>query len=122
MKKFILLALALAACCAVLVGCGCMNTDADVTTLPTNGETSTPPTRPSTVPTTEATTMPQTEPSHDTVPETGSEDFMNPTGGDSTEDTGMLEGAMDEIMGGSNDDSTETTGAGRSRGRMMPGK
>ena len=61
MKKFALLTLTLSLCAAMLVGCGCMNTQADVTTLPTNGETSSPTTRPTTAPTTAPTTMPTTQ-------------------------------------------------------------
>jgi hypothetical protein len=41
----------------------------------------------------------------------------------SMDTTGPLEGAMDDIMGGSTDDATTATNgadAGRSRGRRMP--
>lgn len=103
MKKMICLALALSLCAAMLVGCGCMNTNPATTTLPTNGETAAPSTKATTVPTTEPTTMPTTQATE--AP---------------TDTTGTLEGAMDDIMGGSTDDATESTGAGRSRGRMMP--
>ena len=68
MKKFVILSLALALSAYMLTGCGCMNTNADVTTLPTNGETSAPTTRPTTQPTTEPTTMATTQPTETTVP------------------------------------------------------
>lgn len=103
MKKFAIFTLVLVLGASMLVGCGCMNTNADVTTLPTNGETVTPTTRPTTAPTTEATTMPTTaattESTTDTAPDT----------------TGALEGAMDDIAGGSTDDATQPAEAGRSR-------
>ena len=111
MKKFAVLTIALCLSAMMLTGCGCMNTNADVTTLPTNGETASP---------TAATTMP-TAP---TVTESSSEATVDPTisSGNSaaTESTGMIEGAMDDIMGGSADDATQPTGAGRNRGRMIP--
>lgn len=104
MKKFALLTLSLCLFASLLVGCGCTNSGNDVPTLPTNGETVTPTTKattaPTTMPTTAATTEPYTE-----IP---------------TDTTGTLEGAMDDIMGGSTDDATENTGAGRNRGRMVP--
>ena len=115
MKKFAILTLALALSCVMLVGCGCMNTNADVTTLPTNGETSAP-TRATTEPTTQATTMPTTQPQT----EPSSENGTDTTGGDTTESTGALEGAMDDIMGGSTDDATEggSGESGPARGRI----
>ena len=88
MKKFAILILSLALSCVLLVGCGCMNTGSDVPTLPTNGETSTP-TRPeTTAPRTAATTAPTT------MPTTGTTEAP-------TDTTGTLEGAMDDILGGS---------------------
>ena len=100
MKKFAILTLALSLCAAMLVGCGCMNTNADVTTLPTNGETVTPTARPTTAPTTAPTTMPTTASTE--AP---------------TDTTGTLEGAVDDIVGGSTDNTTGPADAGRSRSR-----
>jgi hypothetical protein len=108
MKKFVIFTLALALGAMTLVGCGCMNTSTNVPTLPTNGETSRPTqaTQPSASTETTAAT---------TVPTTGSTEAA-------TESTGTLEGAMDDILGGSTDDTTGTNGAGgNSRGRMAPG-
>ena len=110
MKKFAILTLALCLSAMMLAGCGCMNTNTDVTTLPTNGESSTP---------TAATTIPTTAPASEPSSE-ASTDATTDSGNGSTESTGMIEGAMDDIMGGSADDATESTGAGRSRGRMIP--
>ena len=120
MKKFAFLTLTLCLCTVLLVGCGCMNTSADVTTLPTNGELTRPTTAPSTAPSTTAATMPSSAPTQDTgsSAETGA-----------SESTGPLEGAMDDIMGGSTDDASGTSGAdhgnggniaGRSRGTILP--
>lgn len=112
MKKFAILTIALCFSALLLVGCGCMNTNADVTTLPTNGEMTKPTTAPSTAPSTEATTMPTTMPTTAATEDTGT----------ASESTGPLEGAMDDIMGGSTDDATNATDAGRSRNRgtIMP--
>ena len=119
MKKFAIFTLVLALGAMMLVGCGCMNTETDVPTLPTNGET----TAPTQAPTTEAATMPTTMAT--TAPsESG------------TDSTGTLEGAMDDILGtdgangssgsngngGSNGNTGDTTVPGRSGGRMMPGR
>lgn len=57
MKKYTTLALALALCCSMLVGCGCMNSNAEVT-VPT---TVAPTAAPTTVPTEAPTTRPATE-------------------------------------------------------------
>lgn len=108
MKKFALFTLSLCLCASMLVGCGCMNTGNDVTTLPTNGESSAPVTQATTVPTTAPTTMPTTAPATEPYTEAP------------TDTTGTLEGAMDDIMGGSTGDPTDNTGAGRNRGRMVP--
>jgi len=97
MKKFAIFTLVLALGAAMLTGCGCMNTNADVTTLPTNGETVTP-SRPTSAPTTMPTTAPTTEAATEGT----------------TDTTGTLEGAMDDILGGSTDDAT--TGNGGSMG------
>ncbi len=102
MKKFAILTLALSLSAAMLMGCGCMNTNAEVTTLPTNGETATPTARPTTAPTTMPTTVPHTTETHATSP---------------TDTTGTLEGAMDDIVGGSTDNTTTPGDAGRSRTR-----
>lgn len=59
MKKYTLLALTLALCGAMLVGCGCMNSKPQVTTVPT---TMPPTIAPTTAATTEATTVPTTMP------------------------------------------------------------
>lgn len=107
MKKFFALTLALCLSATMLVGCGCMDTSKDVPTLPTNGETSSPTTKPTTMPTTAPTTAPSSAPTT-TATEAP------------TDTTGTLEGAMDDILGGSADDATESTGAGRNRGRMIP--
>ncbi len=109
MKKFAILTIALCLSAVLLVGCGCMNTNADVPTLPTNGEMSKPTTAPSTAPSTEATTMPTTAATEDT----GSTGDTGAT----SESTGPMEGAMDDILGGSTDDATDSSGAGRSRSR-----
>ena len=77
MKKFVILSLALALSATMLTGCGCMNTNADVTTLPTNGETSAPTTRPTTAPTTVPTTAP-TEPEEPTTAPTDPEETTPP--------------------------------------------
>lgn len=117
MKKFGIITLTLALSAALLVGCGCMNTNADVTTLPTNGETVTP-SRPTTAP----TTMPTTAATTESTPESTNESTADTSTG-TGESTGALEGAMDDILGGSTDDATaatDTTGAGRSRGHGMP--
>ena len=109
MKKFALLTLSLCLSAALLVGCGCMNTKADVPTLPTNGEMTTP-----------TTQMPATAPSSapSTVPTTMATEAP-------TESTGPVEGAMDDIMGGSTDDATgndatENGNRNRSRGTVIP--
>lgn len=60
MRKYTILALALALCGAMLVGCGCMNSGAEMTTAPTTASTTTAPT--TSAPTTQATTMPTTMP------------------------------------------------------------
>lgn len=104
MKKLLILTMALSICAAMLVGCGCVNTDTNVTTLPTNGETATPSTQMTTVPTTAPTTAPTTMPTTEAPTEA------------SSDTTGPVEGAMDDILGGSTDDATTATGAGRSRG------
>ena len=61
MKKYCTMALSLALCGALFMGCGCSNSTANTTTpatvIPTIRET----TAPSTAPTTQATTMPATE-------------------------------------------------------------
>lgn len=113
MKRYAIVTMALALGCMMLVGCGCMNTGSDVTTLPTNGETAAPTTRATTAPTTEATTMPTT------MPETQA---TGDTGMDSTTDTtGTLEGAMDDITGQMTEESTGANDMGRGRQRgMMP--
>lgn len=112
MKRYAILTLALAICGAMLVGCGCMNSGADVTTLPTNGETSMPATRPTTAPTTMPTTAPATMPT--TLPET-QETEVSPT-----DTTGALEGAIDDITGNPPDSTdTATTETGPSRGRSQ---
>lgn len=98
MKKFAILTLAFALGASLLAGCGCMNTGADVTTLPTNGETASPATLPATAPTTMPTTVPTTEVPGDTIPDT----------------TGTLEGAMDDVVGGTADNTT-VPDVGRSR-------
>lgn len=113
MKRYAILTLALALCGAMLVGCGCMNTGSNVPTLPTNGETSAPPTRATTAPTTEVTTAPTTMPQTQSTEDTGMDT--------ATDTTGTLEGALDDITG---QDTQESTGAGdmprgRQRG-MMP--
>lgn len=113
MKKFAILTIALCLSAMLLVGCGCMNTNADVTTLPTNGEMTKPTTAPSTAPSTEATTMPTTIPTTSATEDTGSSGDT----GSASESTGTLEGAMDDIMGGSTDDATVSTDPGRSRNR-----
>lgn len=99
MKKFAIIALTLTLGASLLVGCGCMNTGNDVPTLPTNGETSAPTTRPTTAPTTAPTTMPTTAPATE----------------ESTEDTTGEGGIMDDIVGGSTDDASSPSDAGRSR-------
>ncbi len=106
MKKFAILTLALSLSAAMLVGCGCMNTGSDVTTLPTNGETASPTTHATTAPATMPSTMATTEAATDA----------------STDTTGTLEGAMDDIMGGSTDDATTAPMEGRSRSPMAPRK
>lgn len=117
MKKFAILTIALCLSAIVLVGCGCMNTNADVTTLPTNGEMTKPTTAPSTQPSTAPSTAATTEPA--TMPSTGASETPS-------ESTGPLEGAMDDIMGGSTDDATlpggsgDNGGATRSRGSITP--
>ena len=113
MKKFAILTIALCLSAMILVGCGCMNTNADVTTLPTNGEMTKPTTAPSTAPSTEATTMPTTMPTTAATEDTGSTGDTGAT----SESTGPMEGAMDDILGGSTDDATDSSGAGRSRSR-----
>lgn len=113
MKKLALLTLSLCMCAVMLVGCGCMNTNADVTTLPTNGELTRPSTAPSTVPTTAATTTPTSAPTEDTAT-TGETGAVMDT-------TGPVEGAVDDILGSSTADTSGANGTGRSRG-MMPRK
>lgn len=107
MKKFAFFTMALALAASMLVGCGCMNTDENVTTLPTNGETSAPPTRATTAPTTMPTTVPATT-------EAPTEESSDPT-----DTTGMLEGAVDDIVGGSTDDAN--TGNGGNSGSGVNG-
>ena len=127
MRKFAIFTLVLALGAVLLVGCGCMNTETDVPTLPTNGETVTP-THATQAPSTEATTMPTT------MPTTGATDG-------STDSTGAMDGTMDSILGtdgangnggsngsggangngGSNGNAGGTTVPGRSGG-MMTGR
>ena len=107
MKKIAILALVICLGAFMLVGCGCMNTKADVPTLPTNGESSEPSRPETTVPSTAAPT---------TMPTTAATEAP-------TESTGMMEGAMDDIMGGSTDDATGPVGENgnaRSRGTIIP--
>ena len=110
MKKFAIFTLTLSLCCALLVGCGCMNSKAEVPTLPTNGEAGST-THATQAPTTQPTTIPTTQPSSAatdaTVQTTGPVD-------------GTMDGAMDEIMGGSADDATGITGPARGRSGMIP--
>lgn len=90
MKKYTILALTLALCGAMLVGCGCMNNDAEVTTVPTTTAPATvPTTAATTVPTTVPTTMPETEPTamDGSTNETAGEDGIVDT--DPTSDTGV---------------------------------
>lgn len=105
MKRYAILTLALALCGAMLVGCGCMNTGSNVTTLPTNGETSAPPTRATTAPTTVPTTMPETQVTDDTG--------MH----GATDTTGTLEGALDDITGHVTEEATGETDMSRGRQR-----
>lgn len=107
MKKFAILTIALCMSAIMLVGCGCMNTNAEVTTLPTNGELTKPTTVPSTAPSTEPATMPTTAATENTV--------IPGDTGMATESTDTIEGAVDDILGGSTDDAT-----GRSRGKIQP--
>ena len=99
MKKFVLFALTLALGASILVGCGCMNTGNDVTTLPTNGETAAPTTHAATAPTTVPATMPTTAPTTEAA----------------TDHTTDTTGIMDDIVGGSTDDTTVPADAGRGR-------
>jgi hypothetical protein len=111
MKKFAIFTVALSLAASMLVGCGCMNTEEKVPTLPTNGETASPSTQATTTPTTMPTTAATTEAATDS------------TTGTANDTTGPMEGAMDDIMGGSADDATTATDGGnmnRSRGRRMP--
>ena len=103
MKKYAVLAMALALCCVLLVGCGCTNNvDPTVatTTLPTNQPITQPTTRPATEPTTRPTTAPET--------------------GEATDATGdtslMPEGPMDGGAG----NSTDATNGARNGRRKMP--
>ena len=109
MKKFAIFTLALSLAASLLAGCGCMNTAEDVTTLPTNGETVTPSTQMTTAPTTMPTTAATTEVATDAT--TGTADT-----------TGPVEGAVDDILGGSADDATAASdGTEPARGRRrMP--
>lgn len=108
MKKYTILGLALALCGALLVGCGCMNTDTGTTsapsTLPTNGEPSRATTEATTMPTTAATTAPTTE----AATENGILPDMDATG-DTTDNTDVIP-----------DGATEETGGERSRSRRIP--
>lgn len=111
MKKFAIFTLTLALGTSMLVGCGCMNTGSNVTTLPTNGETVTPTTHVTTAPTTMPTTHPTTEAPTEHTTE------HNP--GAATEHTGI----GNDVVGGSTDDATgatEGTDMGRSRSRVIP--
>ena len=111
MKKFWIFTLALSLSATLLMGCGCMNTNEKVPTLPTNGETATPSTQMTTAP----TTLPTTVPSTSSAP---TDDTSMPTD-TATDTTGALEGAMDDIMGGSTDDATASTD-GTDMNRMRP--
>ena len=87
MRKFTVLALTMALCASLLVGCGC-SSNMDVTTDPTTAPTAVPTTVPTTVPpatvapTTEVTTLPTTVPIPDaTQDSTGIlDDFTDPDG------------------------------------------
>lgn len=61
MKKYTFLALTLVLCGAMLVGCGCMNSNAEMTTAPTTKPTTVPTTAATTEATSAPTTMPETE-------------------------------------------------------------
>ncbi len=107
MKKFAIFTLALSIAASMLVGCGCMNTDERVPTLPTNGETATPSTQVTTAPTTMPTTAVTTEPATHAP----------------TDTTGTLEGAVDDMLGQTTGEAaTEQNGTdvSRNRGRRMP--
>ena len=108
MKKYTILALALALCGVLLVGCGCTNNvdpTVGTTMLPTNQPTTQPTTRPATEPTTRPTTAPET--------------------GEATDATGdislMPEGPMDGVAGnGSASNSTDATNGARNGRRRLP--
>ena len=100
MKLFVIFTLVLVLGAAMLTGCGCMNTNPDVTTLPTNGETVTP-TRPTTAPTTMPTTAPTTEAATETTMDT----------------TGPLESAIDDMTGTAGTDGSAPTNGAAGRAR-----
>lgn len=106
MKKFVVFTLVMALAAAMLTGCGCMNTKADVPTLPTNGEASKP-TQATQAPTTEAPTVATTLPT--TVPTESTADT-----------TGPVEGAMDDILG--TESTMDATVPGRSVGPRITGR
>ena len=87
MRKFTVLALTMALCASLLVGCGC-SSNMGVTTNPTTAPTAAPTTVPTTVPptteapTTEVTTLPTTTPIPETTQDTTGimDDFTDPDG------------------------------------------
>lgn len=104
MKKYTILALTLALCGALLVGCGCMNNNVETTTVPTSMPETRPTTAPTTVPTTAATTAPTTEAPTDS----GILPDMDATG-NATDNTDVAPNG-----------TTEETGGERSRSRRIP--
>lgn len=95
MKKYSILALALALCGALLVGCGCsMGGNVDTTTVPsstpaareTTAATTAPTTAATTAPTTQATTNP-TDAFGDTSETAGENGVVAPDSTDTTEGT-----------------------------------
>ena len=108
MKKYCILALALALCGAFLVGCGCSNSAANTTVPTTIALPTRETTAPTTAATTEATTMPTTEAA------------TNPTdiNGDISEtagENGIVEDSTDNATGGEG-----MTGKSRSGHTMNP--
>ena len=116
MKRYTILALVMALCASLLVGCGCSGNVA-VTTTPTTAPTTEATTVPTTeAPTTEATTAPSTEPA--TKPTAAPDTSPTDTTGHMHDGNGMIggddgaagmpggDGNMDADRGTVPDDST----------------
>jgi len=113
MKKYMILALSLILSCAMLVGCGCMSNEAEVTTRPTVTPTARPTTAPTTQATTESTQAPSTAPSSEATTDATNSTAMN---GETSETAGE-NGIVDTEP---TDKGSDSNGKSRSGMNMPP--